>query len=108
MMGQLRLTDRDLVIVWPGRAPFAGVEGLRARGYTAVLLPDEAEAKRGQALNFVLLGPRQILMPASNPVTLSFYERLGIECRTVEVDELAKAAGGIGCLTGILERMQAG
>ena len=32
------------------------------------------------------------------------YESLGIECVTVEIDELGKAAGAIGCLTGIIER----
>jgi arginine deiminase len=28
----------------------------------------------------------------------------GVECVTVDVDELAKAAGAIGCLTGVIER----
>jgi arginine deiminase len=56
------------------------------------------------ALNFVTLGPRQILMPAGNPITQAFLEDAGINCQTVEVDELIKAAGGIGCLTGILQR----
>ena len=59
---------------------------------------------RGIALNFVTLGPQRILMSAGNPVTQAFYEEAGITCHTVEVDELLKAAGGIGCLTGILER----
>jgi hypothetical protein len=27
-----------------------------------------------------------------------------VACRTVAVDELRKAAGGIGCLTGVLAR----
>lgn len=27
-----------------------------------------------------------------------------LECHSVEVFELAKAAGGIGCLTGVMER----
>jgi len=59
---------------------------------------------RGMALNFVTLGPRRILMAAGNPVTLAFYEAAGVACQAVAVDELLKAAGGIGCLTGILER----
>ena len=104
LMGQVRFADRDLAIVWPGRVPYAAVEALRSQGYTILFLPDEKEAKRGMALNFVTLGPRQILMPAGNPVTQAFYEDAGIFCHTVEVDELLKAAGGIGCLTGILER----
>lgn len=104
LMGQLRFADRDLAIAWPGRVPYGAVEALRARGYSVLFLPDENEARRGMALNFVTLAPRQILMPAGNPATQSFYEEAGITCHTVQVDELLKAAGGIGCLTGILLR----
>ena len=104
LMGTLRFADRDLAIGWPGRVPYAAVEALRARGYVVLFLPDEREAVRGMALNFVTLGPRRILMAAGNPITRAFYETAGITCQTVEVDELLKAAGGIGCLTGILER----
>jgi len=104
LMGQLRLVDHDLAIARLGRAPYAAVAALRARGYTVLFHPSEEEVARGMALNFVVLGPRHILMPAGNPLSQAFYERAGIACETVEVDELAKAAGGIGCLTGILER----
>jgi len=104
LMGQLRFADRDLAIAWPGRVPYAAVEALRAHGYTVLFLPDQREATGGMALNFVTLAPRQILMPTGNPVTQAFYEEAGIACRTVQVDELLKAAGGIGCLTGILHR----
>jgi arginine deiminase len=58
----------------------------------------------GSAFNFVCLGPREILMPAGNPETQTYYESLGIKCHTVNVGELRKAAGAIGCLTGIVER----
>ncbi len=104
LMGQLRFADRDLAVAWPGRVPHAAVEALRSRGFRVLFLPDEEEAKRGMALNFVSLGPRRILMPAGNDVTQSFYEEAGVDCITVAVDELAKAAGGIGCLTGVLHR----
>ena len=104
LMGQVRFADRDLAITWPGRVPYAAVEALRARGYTVLFIPDQDEAGRGMALNFVTLGPRRILMPTGNPITQSFYEGVGITCQVVEVDELLKAAGGIGCLTGILQR----
>jgi arginine deiminase len=59
------------------------------------------------ALNVVTLGPRRVLMPARNPKTRAFYEEAGIACLSVAVDELIKAAGGIGCLTGVLERASA-
>ncbi len=104
LMGALRIVDRDLAIAWPGRVPFAAVRALREQGYAVHFIPDEAEAVHGFALNFVTLGPRKILMATGNPITQHFYTNLGIECLTVQVDELTKAAGGIGCLTGVLQR----
>jgi arginine deiminase len=75
-----------------------------ARGVEVAFLPAEDEAQANRALNFVTLGPRRILMVAGNPATQAFYEGLGIAVTAVETDELAKAAGAIGCLTGILAR----
>ena len=104
LMGQLRFADHDLALAWPGRVPYAAVEVLRDCGYAVLFLPNESEAKRGMSLNFVTLAPRQILMPAGNPATQDFYKQAGITCHAVQIDELLKAAGGIGCLTGVLHR----
>jgi N-dimethylarginine dimethylaminohydrolase len=104
LMGMLRIVDRDLAIAWPTRLAHRAVDALRERGYQVTFLPDEAEARQGFAFNFVTLGPREILMATGNPATQKFYERLGIICRTTPVDELGKAAGAIGCLTGVLWR----
>jgi len=107
LMGSLRIVDGDMAIAWPGRVPFAAVRALREQGRQVHFLPDEGEALHGFALNFVTLGPRKILMPGGNPITQAFYEGLGIQCVTVDVDELTKAAGSIGCLTGVLKREMA-
>lgn len=104
LMGTLRFVDRDLAICWQTRIPHTAVEALQQRGYTVLFLPDEEEAIRGMALNFVTLSPQRILMPTGNPKTQVFYEDSGIKCVTAEVNELHKAGGGIGCLTGILQR----
>jgi arginine deiminase len=104
LMGTLRFAGADLAIAWPGRVPYSAVEALRARGYRVLLLPDEMVGSQRVALNFVTLGPQQILMAAGYPASRRFYEAAGITCREVEIGELAKAAGGIGCLTGILWR----
>jgi N-dimethylarginine dimethylaminohydrolase len=104
LMGQLRIVDRAMAIAWPGRFPDAAVKALQDRGMTVHFLPETDEALDSFALNFVVLGPRRIVLPAGNPRTQAFYEGLGIDCRTVEVGEIGKAAGSIGCLTGILHR----
>ncbi|HEU5089719.1 MAG TPA: arginine deiminase family protein [Roseiflexaceae bacterium] len=104
LMGMLRIVDGDLALAWPLRFVHRGVEALRRRGYQVVFLPDEREALASHAFNFVTLGPREILMPAGNPQTQRFYEQLGISCHSVPTDELSKAAGSIGCLSGIVWR----
>lgn len=104
LMGTLRFAGSDMAIAWPGRVPYSAVEALRHRGYRVLFLPDEGPASQRIALNFVTLGPRRILMATGNAGSRRFYEDAGITCREVEIDELAKAAGGIGCLTGILWR----
>ncbi len=107
LMGLLRLADRDLAIAWPGRTPAAAIEALGDRGIRAAFIPEaaEAEVRAGRmALNFVTLGPRRILMVDGNPASRTFYEAQGIECLSVAADELAKAAGAVGCLTGVLWR----
>jgi len=104
LMGILRFLAQDLVLAWPYRLAWRAVEVIRKRGFQVLYILDEAESTHGGALNFVTLGPREILLAAGNPITQGFLESHGVVCHTVQVDELHKAAGGIGCLTGILKR----
>jgi N-dimethylarginine dimethylaminohydrolase len=104
LMGILRFLAHDLVLAWPYRLAWRAVEAIKKHGYQVRYIPDEAEASHGGALNFVTLGPKEVLMAAGNPITQAFLESLGVICHTVEVAELHKAAGGIGCLTGVIER----
>lgn len=108
LMGQFRIVDRDLALVTYGLFPWRGLEALRERGYNVLFFPDDTEVARGAAANFVTLGPRRILMPAGNPISQRFYEEHGMTCITVEIGELLKAAGAIGCLSGIVARDPAG
>ncbi len=80
---------------------------LRERGYQVAFLPGEGEAENNKALNFVTLGPRRILMPAGNPGARDFYEGLGVEVIETPMAELKKAAGAVGCLTGVVGREMA-
>ena len=104
LMGLLRIADKDLGLAFPNRLVHRGVEALKDCGYEVAFVPDTDELINGSAFNFVCLGPREIMMPSGNPKTQSFYESLGIKCHPVDVGELRKAAGAMGCLTGIVER----
>jgi N-dimethylarginine dimethylaminohydrolase len=104
LMGMLRIADADLAIAWPRRTPHAAVVALRERGCEVAFLPEQDEASSNKALNFVTLGPRRILMPGGNPGAREFYEGLGIEVIETPMAELKKAAGAVGCLTGVVAR----
>ncbi len=104
LLGVLNLAGPDLAFAWPGRVPHRAVEALRSRGYRVLFLPDEQEAREGMALNFVALEPYRVLMPAGCPRTRAFYEAAGLTCDELEIGHLRRAAGGMGCLTGILRR----
>jgi len=104
LMGQLRFLASDLVLSWKQRMDPGAIALLESSGFEVLDIPSEDEAISGFALNLVTLGPRSVLMASGNPVTRSFLDARGVVCREVQVDELARAAGGIACMTGILER----
>jgi len=103
-MGMLRIVDKDLAIAWPRRTPHAAVDLLRDRGFDVAFVPESDEIEHSRAFNFVTLGPRRILMVGGNVATKAFYEGLGVTCVETPMDELVKAAGAIGCLTGVVKR----
>lgn len=104
LMGMMRIVDHDLAIGWPLRLVHRAADALQDRGYRVAWLPDTSEAHQNKAFNFVTVGPREILMSANCPITQAFYESLGIHCHPTQVEELGKAAGAIGCLSGIVGR----
>jgi arginine deiminase len=104
LMGQFRIVDRDLAYVRSGRTPWSLLDALRERDFEVRYFPDDAEMDSGMGHNFVTLGPRRILLPDGNPISEREYRSAGIETVTVDVGELRKAAGAIGCLSGIIHR----
>jgi N-dimethylarginine dimethylaminohydrolase len=80
---------------------------LQERGYDVVFPPFADDPASYRGINFVTLGPRRILMVGGVPSVQSYFEEMGVECLTTPTDELTKAAGNVGCLTGILQRAQA-
>jgi N-dimethylarginine dimethylaminohydrolase len=107
LMGVIRIVDRDLAYVHASLTPVRAVQALRERGYEVRPFPDEKEADERDATNFVTLGPRRIVLPAGNVVTEAAFRSAGIECIATGIRELSKAAGAIGCLTGVLQREHA-
>ncbi len=107
LMGTLRLVDRDLAIARPGAVPTRTRAILNEAGFDILTAPESPELSAGQALNFVPLSPRRVLMPAGNPRTRRWLEDNGVRVIQAAIPELAKAAGGIACMTGVIMRAPA-
>ena len=73
-------------------------------GMTVLDFESTAEVVAGRALNFVTLAPREIVMPAGSPLTRRRLEAAGVKVHEQSVAQYLRAAGGIGCLTGVLAR----
>ncbi|GAA2405189.1 hypothetical protein GCM10010191_11240 [Actinomadura vinacea] len=105
LLGILQPVDRDLAVV---RRELVGprLRGiLRDLGVSLIELDEDAEIGRAQAMNFVTIAPRTVVMAADAPETRRRLEQEGITVAgQVRIDELRKAAGGLACATGILSR----
>lgn len=56
-------------------------------------------------MNFVAVDSGRVIMPAGRPRSRRRLEEAGVAVRIVDVGEYLKAAGGVGCATGILHRV---
>lgn len=104
LMGMLRIFDGDLALGVSRRTPYRLVGTLKSRGFEVIFADEEPGQPINRGINAVTLGPRKIVMPDGYPQTQKLFESHGITCVTSPTTELQKAAGAIGCLSGILSR----
>ncbi|GGP55447.1 dimethylarginine dimethylaminohydrolase family protein [Streptomyces calvus] len=104
LLGSVVFVDRRRAVVHTAALSAPARAELVRRDYELVELPPDDEVVRRRSMNLVALGPGRVLMPAGCPVTRRRLEDAGLEVFTAEVGEYVKAAGALGCLTGILRR----
>lgn len=103
LLGAINFVDDHLAVVNANVATPAMHELLRKLEIERIDVGGEEVSVR-RAMNFVALGPRSVVMPAHCPKTREALERRGVRCVECEVGEYIRAAGAIGCATGILRR----
>ncbi|RKT53819.1 dimethylarginine dimethylaminohydrolase family protein [Saccharothrix australiensis] len=81
---------------------------LAERDYDLVEFPDDEDVVRRRGMNLVALGPRRVLVPAGAPSVRRALERSGVDVREVPTTQHVRAAGGLGCVTGVLHRAAPG
>jgi len=106
LLGVVNLLDQDLAAVHGGKVTPALLQLLEDLGIQALVLAPDVELLQGRGMNFVTLAPREVVMPSRCPGMRATLEGAGVRVHELDVSEYLKAAGGLGCLTGILSRAQ--
>ncbi|MEU3861032.1 arginine deiminase family protein [Streptomyces sp. NPDC028722] len=104
LLGSLVFVDHRRAVLRSSAVTAQLREVLRARDYELLEFEDDDEVVHCRSLNVVTLRPGSVLMPDGCPRTRRRLEAAGLEVTVVEVGEYVKAAGALGCLTGILHR----
>ena len=105
LLGALQFLDKGLALVRTGLVIPEIVSFLKQSGIKFIEISENAEVKEKQALNFVTIAPKKIIMPAGCPGTKKILKRYGIEViAEVSVSQFINAGGGLACASGILSR----
>ncbi len=104
LLGIINPIDRNLVALRRRHIHPLLLDRLARQEIETIDLPEDEEITERGGMNFVALGPRKLLMPSNCPRTRTRYEEAGVTVHEADVSEYLAAAGGIGCLTGIVAR----
>ncbi len=105
LLGLCQLVGPDLAAIRTEVAPAGLVALLDACGIRVLEFAEHPEIVRGQAMNFVTVAERAVVMVGGAPRTRAQLIQAGITVRaTVHCPELLNAAGGLACATGVLHR----
>jgi N-dimethylarginine dimethylaminohydrolase len=104
LLGVVNFLDRDLAAVRADKITDE-IRGI-LREASVEMLPcgpgrDVADAL---GMNFVTLAPRRVVMPSGAPSVRDGLRAAGVEVHELYISEYVKAAGGLGCLSGIVQR----
>lgn len=104
LLGILNFLTKDTVTINYKKASNELLKIIQDFGFNIVKLFDEKEIDKNKGMNFVNLGNNKILMPKGTINLISIYKSFGLEILEADISEYLKAAGGIGCCTGVIYR----
>lgn len=105
LLGALQFVDSALTLVRADLVDSEISSMLRHNWIKVINIPENIEIQKKQAMNFVTIAPKEIIMPAGCPQTRRIYERAGIKIAAeIRITQLINGGGGLACATGILAR----
>lgn len=105
LLGALQFVDSGLALVRTKLIDAKIIDLLKKNMISIIAIPENREVRQKQAMNFVVVSPKRIIMPADCPRTKRIYEKSGIRIiAQIRSRQLNNGAGGLACATGILSR----
>lgn len=104
LLGIVNLLDRDLAAVRADKITAEILAVLRGAAIETVVCGPGPDVAEKLGMNFVTLSPRRIVMPQGAPAVRDVLAAAGVQVHELAIGEYVKAAGGLACLTGILQR----
>lgn len=98
LLGAMHIIDKDLYCVRKEICNFSD------KNKRAIKFSETEEIINKFSMNIITIGPKEILMPSSCPNTKKVFEKYGIICHEVEINEITKMGGGLACMLLPLER----
>lgn len=105
LLGALQFVDADIALIRKDSINLEVIDLLKKNKIKTIIVPENIEIKKKQAMNFITIAPRVIIMPTGCPQTKKLYEKFRIKIAAeISIPQLVRGEGGIGCATGILAR----
>lgn len=104
LLGVVNFVDRKLAAVRRDKATDELLGVLREAGIEVIFCEPDADLLERRGMNFVTIAPSRVVMPAGCPSVRDRLNAAGVVTHEIDISEYCKAAGGLGCLTGIIKR----
>ncbi len=104
LLGVVNFIRSDLAVLHRVHASDVLVSVLKDAGVRTIEVSPGEEIDDRRGMNFVTLAPGEVVMPEECPVLRERMEKEAVRCHVLDVHQYIRAAGAIGCVTGILYR----
>jgi N-dimethylarginine dimethylaminohydrolase len=104
LLGVINFVDVDLAVVRRGALRGGLAQFLQDSNTEVIEFSPEECAWGPFGMNFVTLSPRTVLLQKGCRVIAGQLAAAGVQVHEIDASEYTRAAGGLGCLTGVIAR----
>jgi N-dimethylarginine dimethylaminohydrolase len=105
LLGIVNFIAPNHIAVWEGQFPSNKISTIKDLGIQITSFNQHHEIQYKRAMNWVCIGANEVVLPDDAPEMKNKLNSMNVCTHTTPISEYRKCGGGIGCATGILQRM---